>query len=95
MQFYSRGLAISDAKKPPVARHGEACGNGRLNRSSWSMSSPIDASILWRRRRVSIDHLADAIGITRHHDGPERSTMAVSASRTSMVTSAAGARALA
>ena len=93
MQFYSRGLAISDAKKPPVARHGEACGNGRLNRSSWSMSSPIDASILWRRRRVSIDHLSDAIGITRHHEGPDRSTMAVSASRTSMVTSAAGARA--
>ncbi len=95
MQFYSRGLAISDAsKKPPVTRQEQAGSNGWLNQfCSGRCLVPIDASILWRRRRVS-RHQLRAMGITTHHDGPERKTMAESASRTSMVTSAAGARAL-
>ena len=96
VQFYSRGLAISDAcKKPPVTRQEQAGSNGWLNQfCSGRRLVPIDADILSPRRRVSRDHRFDDIGITRHHDGPDRSTMAVSASRTSMDTSAAGASAL-
>ena len=87
---------MSDAsKKPPVTRQEQAGSNGWLNQfCSGRCLVPTDADILRPRRRVSIDHLLEDIGITTHHEGPERKTMAESASRTPMVTSAAGANAL-